>query len=98
MAPPDMQTAVVVTRLRVMKVDEYVDEWADLEVQQRPVPKPQKGQVGSFCCESIRSRARSPTRTHWHDCHLLRIDLEMRHDTRRALLLRMHAAARSVNI
>jgi hypothetical protein len=48
MAPPDVQTAVVVTRLRVMKVDEYVDEWADLEVQQRPVPKPQKGQVGNF--------------------------------------------------
>ena len=46
MAPPDVQTAVVVTRLRVMRVDEYVDEWADLEVQQRPVPKPQKGQVG----------------------------------------------------
>jgi hypothetical protein len=45
MAPPDVQTAVVVTRLRVMKVDEYVDECADLEVQQRPVPKPQKGQV-----------------------------------------------------
>ena len=45
MAPPNVQTAVVVTRLRVMKVDEYVDEWADLEVQQRPVPKPQKGQV-----------------------------------------------------
>ena len=54
MAPPDVQTAVVVTRLRVMKVDEYVDEWADLEVQQRPVPKPQKGQVDSFCCEAIR--------------------------------------------
>ena len=46
MGPPDVQTAVVITRLRVMKVDEFVDEWADLEVQQRPVPKPQKGQVG----------------------------------------------------
>lgn len=49
MTPPDVQTAVVVTRLRVMKVDEYVDEWADLEVQQRPVPKPQKGQVCHLC-------------------------------------------------
>jgi hypothetical protein len=52
MAPPDVQTAVVVTRLRVMKVDEFVDEWADLEVQQRPVPKPQKGQVGDLCTQS----------------------------------------------
>jgi hypothetical protein len=49
MAPPDTQKAVVVTRLRVMKVDEFVDEWADLEVQERPVPKPQKGQVGCCC-------------------------------------------------
>lgn len=47
MAPPDVQTVVEVSRLRVMKVDEYVDEWADLEVTKKPVPKPTGKQVMS---------------------------------------------------
>ena len=66
MAPPDVQTAVVVTRLRVMKVDEYVDEWADLEVQQRPVPKPQKGQVCNQGCNHIWRQEAFPWPTEWH--------------------------------
>lgn len=45
MALPDSQTAVVVTRLRVMKADEHFDDWAVLQVTQPPVPKPEGKQV-----------------------------------------------------
>lgn len=45
MAPPENQTVVRVTRLRVMKVDKYVDEWADLEIGQMPVLKLQGKQA-----------------------------------------------------